>query len=61
MADRKRFQNQTLNSEDYEKTEEGAKALKNGGKILAALALFVGVGKKYGPALLKNISKIRKL
>ena len=31
MEERKRFQNQTLNSEDYEKTEEGAKAVKNGG------------------------------
>lgn len=61
MADRKRFQNQTLNSEDYEKTEEGAKAVKNGGAILTAVALAVGVGKKYGPALIKNISKIRKL
>lgn len=61
MKDQKRFQNQTLNSEDYEKMEEGAKALKNGGKILGALTLCVGVGKKYGPALLKNLSKIRKL
>ena len=61
MEERKRFQNQTLNSEDYEKTEEGAKALKNAGKIAAAFALLVGVGKKYGPALLKNLSKIRKL
>lgn len=61
MSERKRFQNQTLNSEDYEKTEEGAKALKNGGKILGAAALFVGVGKKYGPALLKNLRKLRKI
>ena len=59
MEERKRFQNQTLNSEDYEKTEEGAQAVKNGG--LAALALAVGVGKKYGPALLKNLSKLRKI
>ena len=33
MEEQKRFQNQTLNSDDYSKTEEGAKALKNGGKI----------------------------
>jgi len=59
MQERKRFQNQTLNSEDYEKTEEGAKAVKNGGAILTAVA--VGVGKKYGPALLKNLSKLRKI
>ena len=35
--------------------------VKNGGKVLAALALAVGVGKKYGPALLKNLSKLRKI
>ena len=61
MEERKRFQNQALNSEDYEKTEEGAQAVKNGGKVLAALALAAGVGKKYGPALLKNLSKLRKV
>lgn len=60
MEERKRFQHQTLNSEDYKKTEEGAQAVKNGGKIIAALALVIGVGKKYGPALLKNLSKLRK-
>ena len=61
MQERKRFQNQTLNSEDYEKTEEGAKAVKKGGAILTAVAVAVGVGKKYGPALLKNLSKLRKI
>ena len=61
MEERKRFQNQTLNSEDYEKTEEGAKAVKNGSAILTAIAVAVGVGKKYGPAFLKNLSKLRKI
>lgn len=61
MEERKRFQNQTLNSEDYEKTEEGAKALKNSGALAAAVAVAFGVGKKYGPALLKNLSKLRKI
>ncbi len=61
MEERKRFQNQTLSSEDYEKTEEGAKALKNGGKILGAALLLGGVIKKYGPELLKGLSKLRKL
>ena len=61
MVDRKRFQNQTLNSEDYEKTEEGAKALKNGGKIAGAFVLTFGLAKKYGPGLIRSISKIRKL
>ena len=61
MEERKRFQDQTLNSEDYEKTEEGAKAVKNGGALLAAVAVAFGVGKKYGPELLKNINKIWKI
>lgn len=61
MEEQKRFQNQTLNSEDYEKTEEGAKALKNGGALLTVLGVAFGVGKKYGPALMKNLSKLRKI
>ena len=60
MADRKRFQNQTLNSEDYEKTEKNAKSLKNGGEILGAAVLIIGGFKKYGPVILKTLSKIRK-
>ena len=60
MSERNRFQNQTLNSEDYEKIEEGAKAVKNGGAILATAGLLIGVCKKYGPALLKNINKLRR-
>lgn len=60
MEERKRFQNQMLNSEDYEKVEEGARALKDGGKLLGAAVLFIGVAKKYGPAIIKNINKIRK-
>lgn len=61
MEEKKRFQNQTLNSDDYEKTEKGAKAVKKGGAFLTALAVVVGVSKKYGPALLKNLSKLRKI
>ncbi len=60
MADQKRFQAQNLNSEDYEKTESGAKVVKDGGIILLALAPLVFVGKKFGPSLLKNASKIFK-
>ncbi len=61
MEERKRFQKQTLNSEDYEKTVQGAQAIKNGGIVLSAVALVVGVGKKYGPKLLMNISKFLKV
>lgn len=60
MSERKRFQNQTLNSEDYEKIEKGAKAVKEGSAILATAGLFFGVCKKYGPSLLKNIKNLRK-
>lgn len=60
MADQKRFQAQNLNSEDYEKTESGAKAVKEGGIILSALATLVFVGKKFGPGLIKNVSKVFK-
>ncbi len=61
MEEKKRFQNQKLNSEDYEKTEEGAKALKSGGTLLGVAVLAVGVVKKYGPSLIKSLSKIRKI
>lgn len=60
MSERKRFQNQTLDSKDYEGTEEKAQAVKNGGKIAAAVVLTVGVVKKYGPAFIKNISRLRR-
>lgn len=61
MAKQKRFQSQTLNSEDYEKIEEGAKAVKNGSVIFSTICLAVGIGKKYGPALLKNLRKLGKI
>ncbi len=60
MEDQKRFQAQNLNSEDYEKTESGAKAVNDGVKILAALGPFVYLVKKCGPSFLKNASKIFK-
>ena len=60
MEEKKRFQSQKLNSEDYEKTEEGAKALKNGGALLGAFVVVAGAAKKYGPRLIKNVSKLIK-
>ncbi len=60
MEERKRFQNQTLNSEDYEKTEEGAKLVKDGGKLLMGIVFVGGLIKKYGPEILKGVNKIRK-
>ena len=61
MADQKRFQKQELNSQDYEKTEEGAKMLKTTSKVVTGIVVVVGVLKKYGPEMLKGINKIRKL
>ena len=60
MAEQKRFQAQSLNSEDYQKTESGAKAVKEGGVLLTALGTFVFVAKKFGPDLIKNASKVFK-
>lgn len=60
MAEHKRFKSQDLDSNDYAKTEEGAKLLKDGGKILTVGAFLVVVAKKYGPRVLKSITKLRK-
>ena len=59
MAERKRFQNQVLNSEEYAMTEKGATAVKTGGVILTTIAVVTVVVKKYGPVLLKSFSKSR--
>ncbi len=61
MEERERFQNQMPDSKDYEKTEKKAEAVKTGGEILGVGALLVIIGKKYGPALLKKLSKLRKI
>ena len=60
MEDRKRFQNQKLNSEDYEKTEEGAKLLKRFGGLFAAFALLGRALKKYCPEIIKSIRVLIK-
>lgn len=60
MADKKRFKSQKLNSEDYEKTEEGAKLLKHGGALAIGLAAGIGALKKYGPKVAKGVVKIVK-
>ncbi len=60
MTEPKRFQKQKLNDDKYMKTEEAAKVIKKGGTVLTAFALFCGLAKKYGPDILKGISKITK-
>lgn len=59
MAERKRFENQSLDSKDYEKTETGAKATRIaiGATATVATAAFLGVAKKFGPTILKGIGK----
>ena len=61
MADQKRFEAQKLNSEDYQKVEAGAKAVKEGGIVLGALASLVVITKKFGPSLIENLSKVIKV
>ena len=58
MEEQKRFQKQTLNSEDYEKTEEGAKAVRIGMYCLSALIVAIGI--KHVPAFMKNLRNLRK-
>lgn len=60
MEENKRFKTQKLNEEDYEKTENGAKTIKNGGAILAAFAGLGIIIKKFGPGLIKSTSKLIK-
>ena len=54
MAEKKRFQKQSLNRDDYVKIEEGAKAAKG----LAAAAVAVGVFARYAPKVLNSVRKI---
>lgn len=61
MKEQKRFKTQKLDSKDYEKTEEGAKLLKNGGWVLSAVVFAGVVIKKFGPKILKGINVIRKI
>jgi hypothetical protein len=60
MSEKKRFQNQTLNSDDYKKTEDEAETLKDGITVAAILVLAVPALKKYGPKLLKGVASIFK-
>ena len=60
MSEKKRFQNQTLNSDDYKETEDGAETLKNGMKLAAFLVPAGLALKKYGPKLLKGVMSILK-
>lgn len=58
MEERKRFQNQTLNSEDYEKTEEVANAVRKGS--LGLIVLIAAGVAIYGPAFMKKPRNLRK-
>lgn len=58
MATQKRFQKHELNSNDYEKTEIGAKVVKNGIKITGTLSLAFITIKKYGPEFVKGVKRV---
>ncbi len=61
MTERKRFQKQNLNSDDYKKIEEGTKLIKTTVK-LGAGAFFLGnLIKKYGSEFINGINKLRKI
>ncbi len=60
MATKKRFQKQELNSNDYEKTETGAKLVKNGMKITGTLSLAFITIKKYGPEFARGLKRVIK-
>lgn len=60
MKEQKRFQNQELDSKDYEPIEKRAKLLKNGGGLVATFAVAGGLLKKFGPAVTKGIKKLWK-
>lgn len=59
MTERNRFQNQTLNSEDYEIVENGAKVLRKGVELFSVAVLVIGTGIKYGSDLLKRFGENR--
>lgn len=61
MAERKHFQSQKLDKEDYSAAEAGAKVVKDGGKIILVGGLMLTVVKKYGPEVVKQLRRLRKL
>lgn len=59
MKERKKFQKQTLNRNDYKKAEKGAKIIKKGGIIV--IASVVGTALKKGvPLIIKGVKHIRR-
>lgn len=61
MTEGKRFQSQTLNNKDYEKTEKAAGLVRKGGMITAVCLLVRPLVKKHGPRIIKKIRGIRKI
>ena len=56
--EKKRFVEQELNSDDYMRAVNGAKALKEGGLIGSRLGGTVFIIRKHGPKLLKALSNL---
>lgn len=60
MSEKKRFQNQTLDSNDYKKIEDGAETIRVGLKIATALCTSAVVIKKFIPKFVKGVDSIFK-
>ena len=56
----KRFTEQTLDRDDYAKTEKGAKVLKDLGAITSVVTVLATVVVKRGPKLVKNLADLFK-
>lgn len=60
MSEKKRFQNQTLNSDDYKKTEEGAGKIKVSMIVTGTIAVTGALIKEYGPKIVKGVRSFFK-
>lgn len=58
MSEQKRYQSQTLNSDDYKKTEEGAQLLKDATGIVGIIAVAGVILGKNVPKVIKGIRSI---
>lgn len=56
--EKKRFVEQELNSDDYKKAVNGAKAVKEGGLIGSMVVGTFFIIRKHGPKLLKALSNL---
>ena len=58
MSEQKRYQSQTLNSDDYKKTEDGAQLLKDTTSIIGIFAAACVILGNNAPKVIKGIRSI---